>query len=84
VSARTDHAATRWVVRDVAQIDVATADRAARSQASLADGLALLRSVRFSLLPAPVEPATGDRAAAHAAHAAHADDAVRSAPEATR
>lgn len=59
--ARTDDA-TRWVVRAVEDIDAATAARAAAGQASLADGLALLRAVRFPLLPTPIEPATGDRA----------------------
>jgi len=53
---------TGWVVRGVDHIDAATAARAAAAQATLADGLALLRAVRFPLLPAPIEPATGDRA----------------------
>lgn len=73
MTARTDRhtgEAAGWVVRGADHIDAATADRAARGQASLADGLARLRSVRFPLLPSPVEPATGDRAVDRAAAAA--------------
>jgi hypothetical protein len=56
-----------WVVVAGAPVDTATAAQAARTQASLAHALTRLRAVRFPLVPAPVEPATGDRAAEYAA-----------------